>query len=248
MKKIRIVALFLLFSMLLSSWVFATETQTTETEGEQTPVFQERLPEAPVAPQELNYPNELELEAAAYALVELKSNTIVHSKELDALRYPASLTKIMTCMLAIEYGNLDDMVTVSSSALQGLSIYGSTAGLVAGEEMTLENLLYCIMLWSANEGCNVIAEYVCGDTESFVALMNRAAQALGMKHRGLLKVGYAADICVLDYPNVCATSDYLYPFRKNKGISHVLVNGQIAVRNGACLGHYFGQVVCHEYQ
>ena len=74
------------------------------------------------------------------------------------------------------------------------------------------------------------------------------AQALGMKHRGLLKVGYAADICVLDYPNVCATSDYLYPFRKNKGISHVLVNGQIAVRNGACLGHYFGQVVCHEYQ
>jgi N-acyl-D-amino-acid deacylase len=74
------------------------------------------------------------------------------------------------------------------------------------------------------------------------------AQSLGMKHHGLLKVGYAADICVLDYPNVCATSDYLYPFRKNKGISHVLVNGQIAVRNGACLGHYFGQVVCHEYQ
>ena len=182
MKKIRIVALFLLFSLLLSSWVFATETQATETEAEQTPVFQEQLPEAPVAPQELNYPNELELEAAAYALVELKSNTIVHGKELDALRYPASLTKIMTCMLAIQYGNLNDVVTVSSSALEGLSIYGSTAGLVAGEEMTLENLLYCIMLWSANEGCNVIAEYVCGDIDSFVALMNRTAQALGMKN------------------------------------------------------------------
>ena len=72
------------------------------------------------------------------------------------------------------------------------------------------------------------------------------AQSLGMKNRGLIKEGCAADICVLDYPNVRATSDYLYPFRKNKGVSYVLVNGQIAVQNGECLGNYFGQVVCHE--
>ena len=74
------------------------------------------------------------------------------------------------------------------------------------------------------------------------------AQALGMKNRGLVKEGYAADICVLDYRNVRATSDYLYPFRKNEGISYVLVNGQIAVRNGESLGSYFGQVVCHDYK
>lgn len=74
------------------------------------------------------------------------------------------------------------------------------------------------------------------------------AQSLGMKNRGLIKEGYAADICVLDYPNVRATSDYLYPFRKNKGVSYVLVNGQIAVQNGECLGNYFGQVVCHDYK
>lgn len=74
------------------------------------------------------------------------------------------------------------------------------------------------------------------------------AQSLGMKNRGLIKVGYAADICVLDYRNVRATSDYLYPFRKNKGLSYVLVNGQIAVRDGACLGGYFGQVVSHDYK
>ena len=72
------------------------------------------------------------------------------------------------------------------------------------------------------------------------------AQSLGMKNRGLLKEGYAADICVLDYQKVCATSDYLYPFRKNKGISYVLVNGHVAVRDGECLGGYFGQVVCHD--
>jgi N-acyl-D-amino-acid deacylase len=72
------------------------------------------------------------------------------------------------------------------------------------------------------------------------------AQSLGMKNRGLLKAGYAADICVLDYRNVRAASDYLYPFRKNKGLSYVLVNGHIAVRDGKSLGGYFGQVVCHE--
>lgn len=73
------------------------------------------------------------------------------------------------------------------------------------------------------------------------------AQSLGMKNRGLIKEGYAADICILDYSNVRATSDYLYPFRKNRGISHVLVNGHVAVRDGACLGGYFGQVIQHGY-
>ena len=72
------------------------------------------------------------------------------------------------------------------------------------------------------------------------------AQALGMKNRGLIKEGYAADICILDYPNVRATSDYLYPFRKNEGVSYVLVNGHIAVRNGESLGSYYGQVVTHD--
>ncbi len=171
MKKIRFIALFLLLSLLLSSGVFALPLEQS----------QEQLPTAPAAPLQLDYPNDLALEAEAYALVELKSNTIVHSKELDMRRYPASLTKIMTCMLAIQYGNMEDVLTVSSSALEGLSIYGSTAGLVSGEEMSLENMLYCIMLWSANEGCNVIAEYISGDVASFVALMNRTAQALGMK-------------------------------------------------------------------
>ncbi|MBR4308511.1 MAG: D-alanyl-D-alanine carboxypeptidase [Oscillospiraceae bacterium] len=170
MKIIRITAIFLLLSLLLSSWAFALPLEQA----------QEQLPTVPIAPIELNYENDLELEAAAYALVELNSNTIVHSKELDMQRYPASLTKIMTCMLAIQYGNMSDVLTVSSTALEGLSIYGSTAGLVAGEEMSLENMLYCIMLWSANEGCNVVAEYISGSVENFVALMNRTAQALGM--------------------------------------------------------------------
>ena len=123
---------------------------------------------------------DFDVRVKAAALIELNSHTIVYGEELDLRLYPASLTKIMTCMLALEYGDLNDTLTVSSTALENLSIYGSTAGLVEGEEISLRELLYCIMVSSANEGCNVVAEYISGSVEAFVDLMNRQAQTLGM--------------------------------------------------------------------
>ena len=187
MKKRRILCLLLLLSMLLSLSVSATETEsteptetveTTETTGQSEKDF--LTPPAPL--REINYPTDFTIEAGSYALIELNSNTIICSKEIDTRRYPASLTKIMTCMLAIQHGNLKDMLTVSPTALENLSEFGSTAGLVEGEQITLENMLYCIMLWSANEGCNVIGEYVSGDVASFVDLMNETAKTLGMEN------------------------------------------------------------------
>lgn len=184
MKKRRFLCLILLLSMLLSLPVAATEDTTAETIAEMTSAQSENTPFLTPPPplREFNYPTDFTLDAAAYALIELNSNTIIYSKELDMKRYPASLTKIMTCMLAIEYGNPEDVLTVSSTALENLSEFGSSAGLVEGEQMTLENMLYCIMLWSANEGCNVIAEYISQDVASFVELMNQTAQALGMEN------------------------------------------------------------------
>ena len=183
MKKRRFLCLLLLLSILLSLSVSATEDETVATEPTETTATVATndflTPPAPL--REFNYPSEFTIDAGAYALIELKSNTIIYSKELDMKRYPASLTKIMTCMLAIEYGNLKDILTVSSTALDNLSEFGSTAGLVEGEQLTLENMLYCIMLWSANEGCNVIGEYISGDVASFVDLMNETARALGME-------------------------------------------------------------------
>ncbi|MBR6826287.1 MAG: D-alanyl-D-alanine carboxypeptidase, partial [Oscillospiraceae bacterium] len=196
MKKTRFLCLMLILSILLSLCVSATGTEATNTEGtdteatETTVASEETVPATeeedfltPPAPlREYNYPSDFTIDAGAYALIELKSNTILYSKELDMKRYPASITKIMTCMLAIEYGNLQDVLTVSPSALENLSEFGSSAGLVEGEEITLENMLYCIMLWSANEGCNVIAEYISQDIDSFVQLMNDTAKALGMEN------------------------------------------------------------------
>ncbi len=185
MKKIRFLCLLLLLSMLLSLSVSATEEETTTVASTEETVSVTAnsdflTPPAPL--REFNYPTDFTIDAGAYALIELKSNTIIYSKELDMKRYPASLTKIMTCMLAIEYGNLQDVLTVSASALDNLSEFGSSAGLVEGEQLTLENMLYCIMLWSANEGCNVIGEYISQDVDSFVTLMNETAKALGMEN------------------------------------------------------------------
>ena len=182
MKKRRFLCLILLFSMLLSLSVTATESESTTAPPSESVSDNANFLTPPPPLREFNYPTEFTIDAGAYALIELKSNTIIYSKELDMKRYPASLTKIMTCMLAIEHGNLRDVLTVSSTALENLSEFGSSAGLVEGEELTLENMLYCIMLWSANEGCNVIGEYVSGDVASFVALMNETAKALGMEN------------------------------------------------------------------
>lgn len=112
-------------------------------------------------------------------LYELNTDTLLYALNPHERKYPASLTKVMTCMLALERGNLDDVITVSETAVTGLMEAASVSGLVPGEEITLHDLLYCVMLESANEGCNVVAEYISGSVEEFVKLMNERAAELG---------------------------------------------------------------------
>lgn len=191
MKKNRIMTLLLCLLLLLQCVVpgFATEateesiTETAEQLPETTEVPYPTGLETPPELIEYSFPpidDDFWVRAKATALIELNSHTIVYAQELDRQLYPASLTKIMTCMLALENGNLDDILTVSETALQNLSEYGSTAGLMEGEQISLRELLYCIMVSSANEGCNVVAEYIAGSTDAFVAMMNEKAAALGM--------------------------------------------------------------------
>ena len=125
---------------------------------------------------------EFTADCGAALLLELNSGTMIYSLNAEQTMYPASLTKIMTCMLALEYGRLDDVLTVSESALSDLDEAGSTAGLMVGEQMKLKDVLYCLMLSSANEACNVVAEYISGDVPAFVTLMNKTAQDLGCKN------------------------------------------------------------------
>lgn len=187
MKKCRFLAillsLFLLLSLTMPAFAETEEvSESTEATELTTP---EELPDSFGRPEPLKesiFPTTYKALAKAAVLVELNSNTIVFAQDMDKKLYPASLTKIMTCMLALEHGNLDDVLTVSETALQNLNIYGSTVGLLEGEEISLRELLYCIMISSANEGCNVIAEHISGSIDSFVKAMNDKAAEIGMKN------------------------------------------------------------------
>ena len=110
--------------------------------------------------------------------------TVLYTKNADERMYPASLTKIMTVLLAIEAVEagtvkLTDMVTAQPGFDFDMIIGGSSVYMVTGETMSLENLLYCAMVASANEVCNVIAEYVDGSISGFVEQMNLRAAELG---------------------------------------------------------------------
>lgn len=122
---------------------------------------------------------------APYAiLVDARYNEILFEKNAYDRTYPASTTKVMTALLvaeAIEQGalTLDTMITTTEASREGLSIYGSTQGIDVGEIMSVKDLLYCLMLASANEAGNILAIALCGDLQTFVDKMNEKAQEIG---------------------------------------------------------------------
>jgi len=130
---------------------------------------------------------EPDIQCKAALLVDAHTGAVVYAKNEHQELYPASLTKIMTCLLtleAIDKGKLDmnQAVTATASALEGLPSDGSTAGIQAGEVMTVEHLLYCMMVVSANEASQILAETISGSVAAFVGEMNARAQALGCKN------------------------------------------------------------------
>ncbi|MDR0819236.1 MAG: serine hydrolase, partial [Oscillospiraceae bacterium] len=129
---------------------------------------------------------EFDVAAGAAVLMDADSGEVFYSKNPHEPRPPASTTKLMVGLLAmeaVESGavSLNDKVTASENARFDLTWDSSTAGIQPGEVMTLNDLLYCALVISANEACNVIAEYISGDVASFVQLMNHRAMELGCK-------------------------------------------------------------------
>jgi D-alanyl-D-alanine carboxypeptidase (penicillin-binding protein 5/6) len=114
--------------------------------------------------------------ASAAILYEAKTNTILYADNIHQKRAPASTTKIMTAILAIELGRLDDMVTVSRKAV---STPGSTAFLYHGQKVSLYNLLHGLLLNSGNDAAVAIAEHIAGSVERFAEMMNARAQEIG---------------------------------------------------------------------
>ena len=130
-----------------------------------------------------------EVTAAAVVLADMNSGNILYEENMNDVRPPASLTKIVTGLLAVEaiekgIVSEDDVITAPSDCQQGLDVESSTADPIiqAGEQMTYIDLVYCALLHSANEACNVIAVTVSGSISNFVDEMNLKARELGAKN------------------------------------------------------------------
>ena len=106
------------------------------------------------------------------------TNQILYAKNIYGKLYPASTTKILTCYIALQYGNLDDIVTVSEKAAD-MASDSSVCGVKAGDKITLRDLLYGLMMESGNDAAIAIAEHISGDTDTFAGLMNNTAASLG---------------------------------------------------------------------
>ncbi len=121
---------------------------------------------------------------AQYAvLMEAETGAVLYEKAAHESAFPASTTKIMTCILALELGNLDDEVTVGSVTKRG-----SCMGLSSGEKLTLRELLYGMMLVSGNDAAEAVATHIAGSTSEFVQLMNDKAAELGMEDTNFVTV------------------------------------------------------------
>ena len=115
--------------------------------------------------------------AKSSIVMDLDSDRVLYENNADEEKLIASITKIMTCIIAIEEGNLDKEVEASDEILK---MYGTSIYLEVGEKMKLIDLLYGLMLRSGNDASVVIAKEIAGTEEKFVALMNKKAKEIGM--------------------------------------------------------------------
>ncbi|MEE1313111.1 MAG: D-alanyl-D-alanine carboxypeptidase family protein [Lachnospiraceae bacterium] len=163
MKKLSI---FLVFVMLIQMFAFPVCASTQGT-----------------SIGDLEGSNKPSVTAKSAILMDANSGEILYSKNINSKRYPASITKIMTTLVAIENcESLYETVTYSENAINSIEPGSSQIYILPGEKLSLEESLYAIMLESANEACNGVAEHIGSSIEGFVDMMNEKAQELGCKN------------------------------------------------------------------
>ncbi len=175
LTKIAIIAFISFFSIPVIN-VYAVDTLPTEEyatqwEGRKSlSVDSNSIPGWPKGPQ-----NGTE----SAILLEVDTGAVLYSKNINEPLYPASTTKLMTALLVVENCQMDEVVTFSDSAIDNTEWGSSRIGIKKGEQLTVEQCLYGLLLGSANEVAYALAEHVGGDLESFVGMMNERAAQLG---------------------------------------------------------------------
>lgn len=126
--------------------------------------------------------DDFSINAKAGLIVETNTGKIIFEKDANKINYPASVTKILTAIIVIENCNLEDSVVVSKTAISNIPGGYITAPLIAGEEMRVEDLLYALMLKSANDAAYVLAEHAGGSVDEFSNMMNEKAKEIGCEN------------------------------------------------------------------
>lgn len=181
LKKIiaRITVLFLVASMLFTRSVYAVNTVPTE---EQTAEANIRKL-LPVETNEIRgWPEGPMIGAEAAVLLDADTGAVLYGKNIHEELYPASTTKLMTGLLALENSTMDEIVTFSYDSVHNIESSSSRIGIDVGEQLTMEQCLYGLLLGSANEVAYAIAEHVGHSYEGFVKMMNDRAIAMGLQN------------------------------------------------------------------
>lgn len=200
-RLLKYLPFLLLLCIFSASIVSATETESPPS-GQESPVSEETAAPEETPKEETSSPEEERPEPDAYfepiqtneiegwpqgpavwaesaVVMDLDSGAILYEKNMGATKYPASITKILTTLVAIENSRLDERVTFSENAIFGIERDSSHIGIRVGEILSMEECLYGMMLESANEVCLAVAEHISGSVDAFVELMNQKAAELG---------------------------------------------------------------------
>ena len=126
--------------------------------------------------------------AVGVILYETQSQTLMYTQDADVTTDPASLVKIMTGMIVAEKGTMTDAVTVTEEAISSIPKTAATSKLLVGEVLTVEQLMHCMLVSSANDAAAVLAHYIAGSQEAFVTMMNDRAAELGCTNTNFVNV------------------------------------------------------------
>ena len=125
------------------------------------------------------WPSDVSIEADAGIVIDADTSAVLYGKNIHQQYYPASITKVLTALIVLEECRLNEQVTFSHDAVYNVEEGSSNANLEEGDVLTVEDCLYALLLNSANEAANALAEHVSGSREAFADLMNQRAAELG---------------------------------------------------------------------
>ena len=129
-----------------------------------------------------DWPSDIGIQAEAGIVIDADSGAVIFGQNIHSAYPPASITKILTALIVLENCELDEIVTFSETAINSVEAdSGNKLSLVAGDQMSVEDALYSLLLISVNQAANALAEHVAGDIPSFVDMMNAKIKELGCK-------------------------------------------------------------------